>query len=61
MSKPGSSRKVMIVRVLSWCVIIAAISLSSCGGGGGSTTATCTCPTGTPFWAVIDFRISNAI
>jgi hypothetical protein len=51
MFKSGRSKKAAIVRVLSWCVIIAAISLSSCGGGGGSTTATCTCPTGTPFWA----------
>ena len=54
MFKSGNGKKVTIVRVLSWCVIIAAVALSSCGGGGGGTSApaACTCSTGTPFWAL---------
>jgi len=57
------SKKVTIVQVLSWCIVIAAVALSSCGGGGGgggtNAPATCTCSTGTPFWAA-DF-INNSL
>ena len=54
MPKPGSSKKLTIARVVSLCIIIAAVSLSSCGGGGGGgavPNTTCTCSSGTPFWA----------